>query len=153
MKMLYLSIQLVEGGLDAGLKFQTFWDFIKKIDVYFFWGWVFNGLGSFQPVFMEAIWSSICQISKQRILKGTSFGVLGDFNVISFFNPRTKGAKNMQGVDVLAPQRRRKAAPLSFVKETLLCGLEGRKLKWRERTWQEASKCRLLQFSPLCPLI
>lgn len=34
----------------------------------------------------------------------------------------------MQGLDVLAPRRRRKAAPLSFVKETLLCGLEGRKL-------------------------
>lgn len=59
----------------------------------------------------------------------------------------------MQGMGVLASQRRRQAAPLSFVKETLLCGLEGRKFKWREHTWHEASQCSLPQFSPLCPLI
>lgn len=33
----------------------------------------------------------------------------------------------MQGMDVLAPQKRRKAASISFVKETHLCGMEGRK--------------------------
>lgn len=39
MKKLYLSILLVERGLDAGVKFQTFWNFIfKKIDVYFHLG-------------------------------------------------------------------------------------------------------------------
>lgn len=55
----------------------------------------------------------------------------------------------MQGVDVLIPQRLRKAAPLSFVMGTLLCGLEERKLRWRELLWQKAGICRLLQFYPL----
>lgn len=44
----------------------------------------------------------------------------------------------MQGVDVLVPQRLRKATPLSFVMGPLLCGLEERKLRWRELLWQQA---------------
>lgn len=55
----------------------------------------------------------------------------------------------MQGVDVLLPQRIRKAAPLSFVTGTHLCGLEERKLKWRGFLWQKAGICRLLQVYPL----
>lgn len=44
----------------------------------------------------------------------------------------------MQGVDVLVPQRIRKAAPLSFFMGTYFCGLEERKLKCGESLWQRA---------------
>lgn len=59
----------------------------------------------------------------------------------------------MQGVDVLVSQRIRKAAPLSFVMGTHFCGLEERKLKWREFLWQKEGICGLLQFHPLGPMI
>lgn len=75
---------------------------------------------------MAIIWSSACQINKQSSLKKTCLLVCqeADQDNSSLQPSQTKGSKNIQGVDVLVPQRIRKAAPLSFVMGTLFCGLE-----------------------------